>query len=145
MYPGNSNFRTIKQTVELFHSKVSLWSEQSAWPADQRSDALRIMILPFQFLLPSELPPSCEFSQSGNSGRVEYCIEVVGVRPVLHRNRTVACSFLVMPLSTGGARLSQALVLREPQLWRQVIDVKHIRRGFMGEYSRVSAVVRTTL
>lgn len=98
--------------------------------------------LPFRFLLPKTLPPTCHYSGHNWEGSVKFSVEVVGVRPAPYLNRRVLCSLSVLPDSIEGAGL-HAIISAEGWTGRckTIHRRQEVRRGICGAYSDVFATV----
>ncbi|PSR70565.1 hypothetical protein PHLCEN_2v13604 [Hermanssonia centrifuga] len=130
---GNTS-NTSRQTVHLYDQKIPVWSRGTAYPPPDT----HILTIPFRFTLPSKLPPSCEFDTLDRGGRVEYSIQVVGVRPGKFQiNRRILRPFVVVPPHPKGAAVGQALRAGWAGGWRSIMETKPVRRGIWGEYSNV--------
>jgi hypothetical protein len=114
------------QTVPLIREDLVLWSQGSAYPPPG-SDTLS---LPFNFVLPPDLPPTFHCSQGSTVGTVSYSLEVVGDRPGLfHRNRRLGLVFPLVPLAAREqVDARNALIAGWRGGWRELVaqdDIKH--------------------
>ncbi len=123
------------ERVELFCDTTTLWRCTTIAHLPLQT---HILVLPFQFTLPSNLLPSCH----GGGGTVGYSIEVVGVRPGFRLNERIRCSIPVLPPNLQGAKLSRELKAGWAGDWRIIECSKNIRRGIWGDYSHVGMMVR---
>ena len=115
-----------------------MWTKGAAYPAPQE----HVLKLPFRFVLPRDLPPSCEYRTVVKSGVVAYSVEVVGVRAgLLHFNKRLTQSLPLLPHNAPGAELRDVLRLGWGGKMRSVQFPKKIRKGIWGDYSDVLATV----
>ena len=126
--------------VEILRETLSVWQKGSSYP-DPGSDVAR---LPFRFVLPQEMLPSCEYTHKRRySGIVAYSIEVVGIRPgVLQQRKRITQALRIIPHSALGAELRYTLRVGwtgETTSWRAQ---KNIRKGVWGGYANVDMLVR---
>jgi hypothetical protein len=133
---GNTSTR-YTQRIDLVRENVSLWRKGSAYPPPDS----HILKLPFRFVLPNSLPPSCQHSGFRWEGTIGYVLEVVGERPALHFNHRVLRSFPVLPVDSQGASIASALSAGWTGRWNTYEHKNEIRRGIWGDYSHVQATV----
>ncbi|KAI0688328.1 hypothetical protein BC835DRAFT_1373087 [Cytidiella melzeri] len=122
------------QRFGLIHDTISLWQQSSSVYPPPDSHVLR---LPFHFILPHNLPPSCEFTGFAEQGIVAYFIEVVGRRGALHLDKRILCPISVMQSSSPGALLRASIRAGWQGPWKVREDQKEIRRGIWGDYAHV--------
>ena len=96
-----------------------------------------VLKLPFRFVLPSLLPPSCESSPPNHSAVVAYSIEVVGLRSGLHLNKRITQSLSILPHNALGAQLRDTLRLGWAGETRSIGFSKKVRKGIWGDYADV--------
>lgn len=131
------------QRVQLIHDTISLWQQGSTLYPPPDSHILR---LPFTFTLPTNLPPSCEYTGYEKSGNIGYFVEVVGKRDMLHMDKRVLVPFPVVSQSSEGAMLRERFLAGPWQgPWRNLGGNREIRRGLWGDYSNVKISVRISL
>ncbi|KAI0783742.1 hypothetical protein C8Q75DRAFT_725249, partial [Abortiporus biennis] len=118
----------------IVKENISLWTKGSAYPpADSQ-----ILRLPFQFQLPYDVQPSCEFTGLYKYARVGYSVEAVGVRQgVLHLNRRIERPFSVVAPDSAGSPTRNALLVGWLGDWNTIERSDKIRRGLWGGYADV--------
>ena len=107
------------------------------------SDSL-VQGLPFNFQLPTGLPPSYSCQGSGYYARVKYELRVRGERPgILRPDRTVHTPLLVVPAHEEGAKL-HSMLSKQGWLgaWKTLKGDVKLRKYPWGAYSEVHATVR---
>lgn len=129
---------TRRQRIELVRQNVSVWRKGTAYPAPDT----HILSLPFRFILPDQLLPSCEYNGGRRSGAVAYSIEVVGTRSGLHFNKRIQRPLALLPPDQKGAELSRQLRSGWTGPWRTVRFTRSVRKGIWGSYSHVTMNVR---
>ena len=132
---------TRKSKVDLVQDSVTLWQKGGTYPPPG-TDVLR---LPFRFVLPSELPPSCEFKTLYKYGAVVYTVEVVADRPKLFPKRRVVRAIPVLPHNAAGAKVRNKLRSGWKGKARTWHIEKNIRKGIWGEFSRAEMTVSASL
>ena len=129
---------TVKSKVELIKDTTLLWQNGSLYPLPGED----VIKLPFSFYLPSELLPSCEYKTMHKYGVVAYSVEVVGDRPgILQFRKKIMRPLPILPHSSAGATLRNALRIGwtgEMRTWRVE---KKIRKGIWGDFSSVVMLV----
>lgn len=129
--------------MDLIHKTESVWWKGSNTYPSPGSHTLRI---PFRFVLPDILPPSCVVADVGRRwwGTVGYTVALVGKRPRLRLNRRVLSPFPVLPHHAQGAGIRSALNMPGGWSgdWTKIRRQNKIRRGLWGEYATVEGTVR---
>ncbi|KAI0328193.1 hypothetical protein GY45DRAFT_1338282 [Cubamyces sp. BRFM 1775] len=129
------------QDVPLVSEDIVLWTKDSA--PEQGT-----VHLPFQFLLPPDLPPSFHDKKYkfADGGAIRYWLSAVGVRSgALHRNRRVRLPIAVVQRDIAGAGLRAKLSAMAQGAdcgWRVGSAEGKIRRGLWGDYATVKAELR---
>ncbi|KAF7338608.1 Arrestin-N domain-containing protein [Mycena venus] len=131
----HSSSDTQRRRIEVLRADASLWTRDGP--------QMGALNLPFQFLLPLNLPPSFHCSVVDRKGVVSYAIEVVADRPgIFKRNRRIASIFSLVPAATPQDLAFQHSLLQGwSGDWKAVVYEDRIRRGIWGDYS----VVKTKL
>ncbi|KAJ6547161.1 hypothetical protein B0H19DRAFT_1164253 [Mycena capillaripes] len=135
---GSGNDRrsdTQRSRIEVLRADASLWTQDGPQTG--------FLNLPFQFLLPDNLPPSFHCSVVDRKGLVSYAVEVVADRPgIFKRNRRIASVFSVVPPGAPqDLSFQRSLLQGWSGQWKAVVHEDRIRRGIWGEYS----IVKTKL
>ncbi|KAJ7273339.1 hypothetical protein C8J57DRAFT_1317592 [Mycena rebaudengoi] len=125
---------TERRRIEVLRADVLLWTQATTLP-----DYAGVLSLPFQFLLPDNLPPSFHCSVANRIGIISYAIEVVADRPGIFKfNRRIASVFSVVPAaSPPDLGFKQFLLDGWSGEWKAVVHEDRIRRGIWGDYSLV--------
>ncbi|CCM05839.1 uncharacterized protein FIBRA_08075 [Fibroporia radiculosa] len=128
------NNQTIRQFVELARENTSVWTRGSIYP----SPGQHALVVPFQFRLPADLPPSFSCSTIGAWAVVRYYVEAVGVRPgMLRLNKRASQPLAVVPHDSIGQRIKTQVLAG----WRGPMGdgyaEKRIRKGLWGDYATV--------
>ncbi|KAH8107956.1 hypothetical protein BXZ70DRAFT_1003376 [Cristinia sonorae] len=102
-----------RQNIPIVAENISLWTRSSNYmpPADSN-----VLSIPFEFKLPLDTPPSCQYDAITRHGRIGYFVELVG--------------------DLQGEQI--ALGLRSPEMpfpWFVAVAEKKIRRGFFGDFA----------
>ncbi|KAJ7496776.1 hypothetical protein FB451DRAFT_1208747 [Mycena latifolia] len=129
-----------EQTVELMKSDKLLWNRGSAFP----EPGSHVLVLPFQFTLPDDLPPSFHLSGHRHEAVISYAIEVVGNRPGrLRRDRRIHKILTVLPAASP-AQIVAKTALRQGWggPWRTFFLEQKIRQGIWGDHSHVRVEVK---
>ncbi|KAK7023860.1 arrestin-N domain-containing protein [Favolaschia claudopus] len=126
-----SSTDTQRRRTEVLRADASLWT-----PGGSQNGQL---ILPFQFHLPPNLPPSFHCTMTDGKGIISYGIEVVADRPgIFKRNRRIASVFSVVPAANPQDLATQHLLLQGwSGQWQSIDYEQRMRRGLWGEYSHV--------
>ena len=129
---GGSSW-TYKEKIPLINSEIPLWTAGSSPPRRY----------PFQFVLPSKLPPSFHFSKGWSGGAIKYFVEVVGKRHGLFRSdRHIRKLFPVVPSASPNDISNKALLVGGwDQEWRSFKLEDRIRRWPWEGHSHVYAEV----
>ncbi|KAJ7603727.1 hypothetical protein B0H17DRAFT_1026531 [Mycena rosella] len=130
---------THTETVPLVHSDISLWTQGAAFP----EAGSHVLVCPFRFQLPGNLPPSFICSGSSRGGAVSYSLEVVGDRPGLFRaNRRVRRIISVVPAASQ-IQLLATESLRHGWMgqWKDIKQDEKLRTGIWGDYSHAWATL----
>ncbi|KAL4247580.1 Arrestin domain-containing protein [Abortiporus biennis] len=120
---------------ELVKQNVSIWSRGQVYPPS----GSHTLIIPFEFQLPSYLPPSCHFENNKHCGMVGYVVEVVGVRSGMFKlNRRLTRPISLVPPDPIGAQIRHVLQMGDwGGSWTMVKKQDNIRRGLWGPLSHV--------
>ncbi|KAI0783740.1 hypothetical protein C8Q75DRAFT_725345 [Abortiporus biennis] len=120
---------------ELVRQNVSIWSRGQVYPPS----GSHTLIIPFEFQLPSYLPPSCHFENNKHCGMVGYVVEVVGVRSGMFKlNRRLTRPISLVPPDPIGAQIRHVLQMGDwGGSWTTVKKQDNIRRGLWGPLSHV--------
>ncbi|KAH9884977.1 hypothetical protein C8Q73DRAFT_796087 [Cubamyces lactineus] len=135
------NTSVYVQDVPLVNEDAIVWTKGST----PEQGTLQI---PFQFLLPPDLPPSFHDKKSkwADGGAIRYWLSAVGVRSgALHRNRRVRLPIAVVQKDVVGAGLRgklSAIAQGANFGWRADRTEGKIRRGLWGDYATVKAELR---
>ncbi|KAJ3481968.1 hypothetical protein NLI96_g7293 [Meripilus lineatus] len=130
-YVGQSYILQTER-IEIARETVSIWTKGSAWPSTGES----VLRLPFQFLLPIDVQPSCKYVGACKDGDVSYVIEAVGVRQgLLSRNRRVSRPFAVVPPDPAGLEIRKSLLSGWSGPLKTVTKSDKMRRGVWGSYA----------
>ena len=101
-----------------------------------------VLKLPFAFHVPIALPPTCHYKTAHKAkGTVSYWIKAVGVRPGLRWNKRITQTITLLPCNIRGAELSHMLEHGWGGEWAFRQFTKDVRRGVIGEHSRVTLTV----
>nr|GAT56208.1 predicted protein [Mycena chlorophos] len=130
---------TYRDTVVLFHQKVPLWNQGSAYP----EPGSHILNVPFQFKLPPHLPPSFHCEGPSRHATVGYSVEVIGERPGLFKfNKRIRRPFSVVPAASPEQMLlKESLRQNWNGPWKTWSRHEKLRRGIWGDYSHVRATI----
>ncbi|KAJ7130334.1 hypothetical protein C8R44DRAFT_613468 [Mycena epipterygia] len=131
---------THKQTIPLFHSNLSLWKQEAAFP----EAGSYILKCPFRFQLPANLPPSfyC-FTRNHDRGTVRYSLRIVGDRSGRFRsNRRILKLISVVPsASQNQLEVKESLMRGWSGAWKDIKRQEELRQGIWGDYSKARATV----
>ncbi|KAJ7072748.1 hypothetical protein C8F01DRAFT_1076634 [Mycena amicta] len=124
---------THRQSQGLFDTKLQLWSQGSAYPPP----GSHILSCPFEFTLPSLLPPSFHCDAYRRSGTVGYSLEVVGQRAGLFRfNRRIRRVIPIIPAANPAQMvLKESLMQGWSGGWKTHAREDKLRRGIWGDYA----------
>ncbi|KAI0783732.1 hypothetical protein C8Q75DRAFT_736575 [Abortiporus biennis] len=126
------NDRPRRQRIKVVEQNISVWTKGSSYPSPD-SQTLR---LPFEFQLPDEVLPSCEYSAEGKYAHVWYLVEVVGVgQGVLQGIHRIERPFSVVPPDRPGNATRDALLAGWLGEWNTIRHSGKIRRGLWGGYA----------
>jgi len=129
-----NQYHERRERIETARENVSVWTRGSAFPPPG-SQVLRV---PFQFELPIDVQPSCQYSGFYKHAHVGYSIEAVGVRPgKFIFNRRVMKPFPVVAPDAAGAGIKRSLTPMWCGDWTSIKRSDNIRRGLWGGYSNV--------
>ncbi|KAF7289327.1 Arrestin-N domain-containing protein [Mycena indigotica] len=128
---------TYRSTELLFHTKIPVWKQGSAYPPP----GLHILSCPFEFTLPSPLPPSFHCEAYHRSGTIGYSLEVVGQRSGIFRfNRRIRRLIPVIPAATPEqVAIKEALMQGWNGGWKTYARDDKLRRGLWGDYAHSRA------
>ncbi|CCM05840.1 uncharacterized protein FIBRA_08076 [Fibroporia radiculosa] len=122
------------EEVDILRLEVPVWTRGAAYPPPD-SHLLRLQFL---ILLPTKIPPSCEFYDINNAAIVRYEIEAIGIRPgTLRMNKRIAKPIVVLPAHPTSARVRSALREGWHGAWNSAVEEKQIRQGLWGERAHV--------
>ena len=141
VYVANDKVQTSCCKMDLVYQTHSLWTKGASYPPPGE----HLLKLPFCFVLPTDLKPSCEFNHQKKHGTVVYAVRVVGRRAGLHFNKTIVRPLPVLPYHEEGALLRDTLLKKGFGDTHLHSLEKKIRRGIWGEYSTVQVSVKTHL
>ncbi|KAH9950292.1 hypothetical protein B0H21DRAFT_566041 [Amylocystis lapponica] len=131
---------TMQETSQLVQLSISLWKRGTAHTASEPHTTR----IPFEFALPSTLPPSFDFMGMDTKAVIRYFIELVGVRPGTFRmNKKCIFPLAVVPSDPHGAELHSALQFGWDGPWTTVRREGQVRKALWGEYAK--AEVELTL
>ncbi|KAF8150449.1 hypothetical protein K438DRAFT_1988410 [Mycena galopus ATCC 62051] len=102
-----------------------------------------ILPLPFQFLLPTNLPPSFHCAAYHRSATISYAIEVTGERAGFYRiNRRIRRLISVVPAASQSQLIIQES-LRQGWNgpWKDFTQEEKLRQGIWGDYSRARLTI----
>ncbi|KAJ7066306.1 hypothetical protein C8F01DRAFT_1346526 [Mycena amicta] len=135
---GGPTVTTDEQTVVLFH-KTFLWTQGSTYS----ESCSNILSVPFEFTLPSDLPPSFHYADSSCHATIGYSLEVVGERSGLFRSdRCIRRAISVLPAATPAQLVAKELLLQGSNLpCRTYAREEKLRRGFWHDHACVRATV----
>ncbi|KAJ3557999.1 hypothetical protein NM688_g1171 [Phlebia brevispora] len=138
--PRNSGTHTTQETVELVRTSMLLWSR-----ATKRTASEGYLKVPFQFILPSGIPPSCSFSKHSDLGEIAYCIRVVGVRPVFYRNYTTNTYFPVLPVDIRGYEVSKSFEKPWTGEWCTLEKERDLQRTPVEGFAHAKMTVKSNI
>jgi hypothetical protein len=124
----------------LVRDEVTLWN-------NQQQDS-GILELPFEFTLPTDLPPAFHAHQDHwYKATISYAVQVVAERHGLLRfNRRIGQTFPVLPLATDG---QADIATRLSQGWDGDLKTSEktelVRKGLWGDHAKVEGQVTEVL
>jgi len=129
-----------ERTIELINFGKSLWERGTAFP----NPGSHVLVLPFQFKLPDNLPPSFHLSVLHHEAVISYTLEVVGSRPgLLRRDRIIRKIFPVLPAASPAQILAKSSLKQGwDGAWRTIFLEQKMRYGLWGDYSHAGAEVK---
>ncbi|KAJ6622100.1 hypothetical protein B0H10DRAFT_1762576, partial [Mycena sp. CBHHK59/15] len=124
----------------LVHSNQSLWKQGTTFP----EVGSHVLMCPFQFQLPENLPPSFHCSAHLRAGAISYSLEVVGDRPGLFRlNCCIRRLISVVPAASQNQLLAKdSLRHGWTGPWKDITQDKKLRTGIWGDYSHAHATMK---
>ncbi|KAJ7270107.1 hypothetical protein B0H12DRAFT_1008969 [Mycena haematopus] len=127
-------------TIQLINSGKSLWERGTAFP----DPGSHILVLPFKFKLPTDLPPSFHLSVLHHEALISYTLEVVGSRPGLfRRDHLVRKVFPVLPAASATQIMAKKSLKRGwDGVWKTICIERKIRQGIWGDHSHARAEVK---
>jgi hypothetical protein len=131
---------SFSNIFQLINSGKSLWERGTVFP----DPGSHILVLPFKFKLPTNLPPSFHLSVLHHEAIISYTLEVVGSRPGLFsKDRLIRKIFPVLPAASPAQILAKKSMRKGWHgPWRTISLERKMRAGFWGDYSHASAEVR---
>ncbi|KAJ7640818.1 hypothetical protein DFH06DRAFT_927791, partial [Mycena polygramma] len=134
VYVLRTHTQSSKSDANLVDLKSPLWNGTS--PAESP--------LPFQFCLPTNLPPSFHCDGYRRGASICYSLEVVGTRSGRFvPNLRIETLFSVVSAATTSQMLDKGRLTQSwDGAWRDTKQEVQLRRGILGEYSRAYATVR---
>ncbi|KZT69103.1 hypothetical protein DAEQUDRAFT_276022 [Daedalea quercina L-15889] len=122
------NGRPLTDTIYLVKQSTSVW--RRGMPSSS-SDILKV---PFKFRLPDHLPPSFDFSDSGDSVRISYTVEAVPDRSSTRSTR-VEAALTVVPDDPVGVDIKSGLESGWIEAWTGKTAAEHFQRtyGLVGD------------
>ncbi|KAJ7188820.1 hypothetical protein C8R46DRAFT_877072 [Mycena filopes] len=132
---------THERTVELINISESLWDRGTVFP----DPGTHILVLPFQFQLPDNLPPSFNLSALHHEASISYALEAVGTRPgrLLRKDRHVRQVFMVLPAASPAQILAKtSLKPRWDGPWKTFLVEQKVRQGIWGDHAHVRTEVQ---
>ncbi|KAJ7350666.1 hypothetical protein DFH08DRAFT_741785 [Mycena albidolilacea] len=129
-----------ERAIELINSGKSLWERGTVFP----DPGSHILVLPFKFKLPTNLPPSFHLSVLHHEAIISYTLEVVGSRPGLFsKDRLIRKIFPVLPAASPAQILAKKSMRKGWHgPWKTISLERKMRPGFWGDYSHASAEVK---
>jgi len=129
-----------ERTIVLINSATLLWERGTAFP----DPGSHVLMLPFDFKLPDNLPPSFHLSVLHHEAVISYTLEVVGSRPgLLRRDHLIRKIFSVLPAASPAQILAKRDLKRGwDGDWRSISLEQKMRYGIWGDYSRARAEVK---
>ncbi|KAJ6593349.1 hypothetical protein B0H19DRAFT_18138 [Mycena capillaripes] len=127
-----------QRTIVLINSATLLWERETLL------DPGSTLVLPFDFKLPDNLPPSFRLSALNHEAVISYTLEVVGSRPGLfRRDHLIRKIFLVLPAASPAQILAKRDLKRGwDGDWRSIFHEQKMRYGIWGDYSHARAEVK---
>ncbi|KAJ7189565.1 hypothetical protein GGX14DRAFT_484852 [Mycena pura] len=129
-----------ERTIQLIDSGRSLWERGAAYPLP----GCHTLVLPFEFKLPDNLPPSFHLAIPQHEAVISYTIEVVGRRPdLLRKDRRIRQNFAVLPAASPEQVLAKTSLKQGwGGLWRTTSLEQKLRQGIWGDYSHARAELK---
>ncbi|KAF8150468.1 hypothetical protein K438DRAFT_2027132 [Mycena galopus ATCC 62051] len=129
-----------ERAIELINSGKSLWERGTVFP----DPGSHLLVLPFKFQLPTDLPPSFHLSVLHHEAIISYTLEVVGSRPGLfRRDHLIRKVFPVLPAASPAQILAKRSLKKGwDGVWRSVFLERKMRQGFWGDHSHARAEVK---
>ncbi|KZT69102.1 hypothetical protein DAEQUDRAFT_710642 [Daedalea quercina L-15889] len=122
------------EDILLVYENKTLWKRGERYPPA----GTHFLRMPFALELPTNVPPSCYASTGGTTVRVDYKVEVVGVRASMHRlNERVECALKVVTPDVVGAPIRTRLKGGWQGPWATKTARRRIRKGLWGPYADV--------
>lgn len=118
--------------------EVTLWDEHYG-----NTGAPGVLRLPFDFVLPQNLPSSYHAWSSSQGGTISYAIEVTADRHgFLRQDKRIAQVLLILP-NASPEQFTQAMQIREGWQgpWTTIDRVESVKKHFWSDRSRVEAHV----
>ncbi|KAL6306459.1 hypothetical protein BKA93DRAFT_729648 [Sparassis latifolia] len=133
------NNTMIRESVHLLREDRVLWRRGTAYPPP----GSHTLSFPFEFALPTHLPPSFHFNGFNVGGSVSYELEVVGVRRgTFHWNRRMQVPLAVVPCDTTGHSLRTAVQNGWRGAWATLTREERVRKGVWGDHAHVKMILR---
>jgi hypothetical protein len=120
----------------LVRDEATLWTNQQPGSG--------ILELPFEFTLPTDLPPAFHaHSSHWYKATVSYAVQVVAERPgFLRFNRRIGQTFPVLPLAADEqAKVAARLSRRWDGDWKTSEKTELVRKGLWGDHAKVEGQV----
>ncbi|KAF7350989.1 Arrestin-N domain-containing protein [Mycena sanguinolenta] len=129
-----------ERAIELINSEKLLWERGTAFP----DPGSHILVLPFKFKLPTDLPPSFHLCVLHHEAIISYTLEVVGSRPGLFRkDHLVRKIFPVLPAASPTQVLAKKSLKRGWNgVWKTISIERKIRQGIWGDHSHARIEVK---
>ncbi|KAJ7655687.1 hypothetical protein DFH06DRAFT_481925 [Mycena polygramma] len=129
-----------ERTINLIDSGKLLWERGTAFP----DPGSHVLVLPFHFKLPDNLPPSFHLSVLHHEAVISYTLEVVGTRPgLLRRDRVIRKVFPLLPAASPAQILAKSSLKQGwDGAWRSVFFEQKMRYGIWGEHSHARVEVQ---
>nr|GAT56176.1 predicted protein [Mycena chlorophos] len=121
-----------QSTIPLIDTTTSLWQRGAAFPLP----GSHILDLPFEFQLPSSLPPSFHFAVHHHKVSINYTMEILGSRPgLLRKDRRITKTFAVLPAASP-TQIEAKLSLKQGWVgpWKTTVSEMKVRQGLCGGF-----------